>query len=459
MPFLGTLPVSVRSILRQEVSRWKTKELYLPCSGRFTVARSLVEEGLAIHGNDISLYSCALGAFYAKQAFPAEIVHDGFLDWMEPFMQTPEDRVASVIVWSEFALPYAKRTANPHYERLTRGFIAQYPRMHAETKVKMEAAKLRLASFWAGDCVEYVTRIPEGAGIITAPPVYAGGYEAMWKFLELRFKWEQPEYPMFDEKALEVLLDLLEARDRWAIITQSPMERLEPYHLGEVRETERGTKFYLYSSGKKPTRLVRPASNLESPMIERLGQHDEIEGPITLLPMDGKEFNAVRAKELNENIAPGAASASVAVLAKGKLIGCLALGPVSTGSFRATWGGLDSPQAYLLSDFPVRPTKYPRLSKLIVMAALSKEFQMLAERLSNHPFKSICTTAFTKAPVSMKYRGLLELMSRKPAEGEDKAKGFLWRVNYGSPMGRWTLDDAFGLWKKKNETLEQETTP
>src|SRR6266568_2069211 len=196
--FQGTLPASVRTILQDEVARWRAQDLYLPCSGRFTIARGLVDQpNLRLHGNDVTLYSCALGAFYAQQPFRVELRREegDDLDWMAPYMLDREGQLASVIIWSDMALPWAKRGQNVYWARMARGYRAQYPRLHEQVKRKMAAAKLRLASFYAGDCVEFVRSAPPEAGIVTFPPVYAGGYEAMWKQLEARFSWDEPEYP------------------------------------------------------------------------------------------------------------------------------------------------------------------------------------------------------------------------------------------------------------------------
>ena len=55
----------------------------------------------------------------------------------------------------------------------------------------------------------------------------------------------------------------------------------------------------------------------------------------------------------------------------------------------------------------------------------------------NHRVRTIGTTAFTKKPVSMKYRGLFALHNRK----EDA-------LNYLGDAGKWTLDEALAWWQK-----------
>jgi hypothetical protein len=117
---------------------------------------------------------------------------------------------------------------------------------------------------------------------------------------------------------------------------------------------------------------------------------------------------------------------------------------------------------YLLSDFPIAPTKYKRLAKLVLYAALSKESKMLAERLTNKRMKSLVTTAFSKNPVSMKYRGLFKLLNKKHLEGCDEGETDMsklyynqgYQLNYGTAMGEWTLAEGLALWKQKHSQTE-----
>ena len=105
---------------------------------------------------------------------------------------------------------------------------------------------------------------------------------------------------------------------------------------------------------------------------------------------------------------------------------------------------------YLMSDFPVAPSKYKRLSKLIVYCVLSRESKMLAESLINKRVRSLVTTAFTNNPASMKYRGLLKQLTRQDVDQEESKGRYLYKVNYGAPMGRWTLKEGLAQWKKKH---------
>jgi len=174
--------------------------------------------------------------------------------------------------------------------------------------------------------------------------------------------------------------------------------------------------------------------------IRRLSPGDELEGEPHLIQLREPQFNALRSQYLNPKIVVGGVQLSLGIMVGDRLVGVVAL---SLGQSNRAAKGVDLPAIYLMSDFPVAPTDYPRLSRLIVMAALSKEVRQMAERLSNGRIRSIVTTAFSSKPVSMKYRGLLDLTSRK-----EEGSGFA--LNYGGPAGQWTLAEAYEQWRSKH---------
>ena len=83
--------------------------------------------------------------------------------------------------------------------------------------------------------------------------------------------------------------------------------------------------------------------------------------------------------------------------------------------------------------------EYRRLSKLVLAAALSKEIKAYLEQVFSKRIDTITTTAFTQKAVSMKYRGLFDLYSRK--EG---------MLNYTAEAGRWSLEEGLKWWLEKH---------
>lgn len=163
---------------------------------------------------------------------------------------------------------------------------------------------------------------------------------------------------------------------------------------------------------------------------------------------------------MNINIRPGSATLAIGVVVDGYLIGVYAF---SAAPSVAQWDKhIETPTVYLLSDFPVEPTDYKHLAKLVLYAALSKESKRIAERITKKRAASLVTTAFSKNPESMKYRGLFKVLNRKHndslqkadwAKDIDPANAYYlqpYEINYGAPMGQWTLKEGLALWKKKH---------
>jgi hypothetical protein len=80
------------------------------------------------------------------------------------------------------------------------------------------------------------------------------------------------------------------------------------------------------------------------------------------------------------------------------------------------------------------------------MAAVSAESQLLMERRVSQRWRSLVTTAFSQHPVSMKYRGVLDLLLRSAATGADLPGGTGHKLTYGGPLGRWSLAAALASW-------------
>jgi hypothetical protein len=186
---------------------------------------------------------------------------------------------------------------------------------------------------------------------------------------------------------------------------------------------------------------------------------DEVGGTMTLWELSNEAFQTLRSAYMNINIRPGQATLAVGVMVDDKLVGVYAF---AAGPTMAQWDThIDTPTMYLLSDFPVAPTDYDRLAKLVLIAALSRESKLLAERLVRKRVRSLVTTAFSKNPVSMKYRGLFKVLNRK----ENKALSEKWgkeidpsnryynqpyEINYGAALGQWTLQEGIAIWKQKH---------
>src|SRR5262249_51818898 len=147
--------------------------------------------------------------------------------------------------------------------------------------------------------------------------------------------------------------------------------------------------------------------------------------------IETKEANYIRAmySSLAVNQTEGTFNYGVAV--DGKCIGVVTYCLPSLQQIEPDGKGSREECLYMIADISIPSTRYPRLSKLVVAAAVSREMQRDLERRLIRRCTWSTTTAFSKHSASMKYRGTFELHSRKPGE-----KG-LHKLNYFARMGRF----------------------
>jgi hypothetical protein len=185
--------------------------------------------------------------------------------------------------------------------------------------------------------------------------------------------------------------------------------------------------------------------------ILRLGDKEEIGKKLKVVKLDYDVFCSMRSMYMNASIKPGAPTLCFGVMVDDKMVGCFAMS--TAGLEPRESSGVPSPKCYLLSDFPVAPSIYPRLSKLVLYAALSAEIKVVYEHSTNKRVRGILTTAFSDNPISMKYRGLFKLVKREDLEKSKSKSGYIgkkYMLNYAQEMGAWTLEEGFEKWRQKH---------
>ena len=254
-----------------------------------------------------------------------------------------------------------------------------------------------------------------------------GGYERIYKKFDEVFEWERPDYVIFDDQRFELFTTILTSKKTWVTLRDKPVERFKDNLRGVVQTGLRSKPVYIYA-GEGKTRLTQARQKTEPVNIKRL--EGEITGPLSLIKLTIGQMNTLRSEYLATGIVPAAPQISLGVVAGDRLIG-------ATGFSAAKYGDIND--VYMMSDFAVPQKVYKRLSKLVLIAAASKEVQAILQQAFNRKVKDIYTTAFTDKAVSMKYRGIFEVYNRKD--------GF---INYVSEAGRWTLAEGLETWKKKH---------
>lgn len=459
--FHGSLPESVQRIMGECVRDWKCTDIYIGCSGNFTIERML--KGITdarLHGNDVTIYSCLLGNYFAGVPLEAKYNerYEGPMTFIREYMKTDINIITTVLLLSKMAV-YLGSKPNPYYVRMINAYKDQWQVLFEQTKSKIEKAGQFLSTFYQGDVIQWVDEVPRNQGFICYPPFYSGDYEKMFKVIEDIIDWTPPEYDMIDKDKIFGMFRKLTEHEYFMFGTNDELEEFSDYLIGVSQTTNRGVPLYIYSKSTK-SHIVMPSQQVSSLFVERLGRDEDIGNSIKIIELKSENFRALRSQYMNPYIKPGSETASYGVLVDNKLIGVYAFSASPTLS---NWDKhIETPTMYLLSDFPITPTKYKRLAKLVLYAALSKESKLLAERITNHRIRSLVTTAFSKNPVSMKYRGLFRLLNKTRMEGTDENETDMskiyynngYKLNYGAEMGKWTLAEGLELWKNKHSQME-----
>jgi hypothetical protein len=435
MPFIGGLPQPLKSMALEAVRDWPVSDVYVGCSGNFGLERALASVPVKCHSNDISLYSSAIGAHLTGAALGLAIKDQEYA-WLESYLKTPLDTVATLLLCTSMLRGYGKDSE--YWLRHVEAYRVHFSDLHGGTKAKAEKALggLKVASYYAGDVLDHLSSAPAEAGIMTAPPTYKGGYERLYKSMDKVFDWrDRPSYRMFDESSMSQLMGILTSRPHWLLFNDQLIEDLRDHLVGIAVPSLRKRPVYCYG-GLGHTRLARTRELTRDPHLKRLPPQAEISPSckLRLMKLDAPAFRWLRDCLLGKNILPAQPQFAFAVMLDDHLVGLLGVGR------QLKQRGIGD--LYMMCDVAVPHHRYRRLGKLVLAASLSRELRLsLSDGGLVARAKTIGTTAFTEKPVSMKYRGIYKLHSRK--EGH---------LNYVGELGRWTLQEGLEWWLQNHGT-------
>jgi hypothetical protein len=442
--FQGTIPGPMRSIVRETAATWPTEHgLWVPCAGNLTIERSVHGLGFALHSSDVSIYTSAIGRWLSGQPAGIRLREDAEdLAWLADGLDDGPGTVATLMLGTRFLGSRTKAaTGQRWHQRVMASYRDQWATVHKATVDRLREVDLRLDSYAAEDVRTWLGRVPTDAPVCSFLPFYGGGYESLYAPLEAAFDWDAPAYDVLTEEDIEAVLAAITDRPHWLTASNQRVPQLEPHLRGTIKVTPRAAPFYVYAAAR--SRIVAPRQTIQPVTTPRLGAGD-LTGELTLSLLPVGQFNALRSQYLNPHIAPGAAQLAVAVRDAGRIIGVFAIGRPK----------YDPHTTYLLSDFPVAPTRYKHLAKLVLLAATSREAQLLIQRSQSRRFTGIETTAFSQHPVSMKYRGLFRLAKRS----ESPDPQFAYQLHYTRQLGDHSLTDAWATWSSRWAALRPTPT-
>jgi hypothetical protein len=430
MSFVGSINAETRKWLGNNGAAFNDRQVYVGCSGNFTVEQLLSRYApkARIWGNDVSIYSGALGAYLANQPFELSVKEDEY-KWLEAYLEDVEGRAAALMVLLE-ALKH-ENMSNAFKARHWAHYRNNFTQFHQATVEKLRERKqeIRLEGYTGKDIFDLLDEIPKEAVVIAFLPTYAGGYERMFKRLGEIFTWDEPDYQIIDEERKK--RTIMKMRERDYLYLDDKVYPGLPM-VAVVRKA-RMKPVYIYSN-MSALRLAVLKQQRRSQFMPfaRLSDQDEITpaSKLTIVPTSNAVVNYYRDVYLSKGVGiPADGEAPFAVAVDGKVFGFLI--------FARMQGRGD---VYLLADFVVNSTRYRRLAKLLLLVIQTREIRRMMEEKLLAELPTCTTMVFTDKPVSMKYRGLFKLARR------DQGK-----LVYSTEMGIRNLKEVIPLWLKKYE--------
>ena len=448
--FLGGLSIAVIEQVFQRLKEVDTSRVYICCSGSFRSERTihLYNPDAQLYSNDVSLFSCAIGRWLADDPLPFRFIDE--LAPLEEFLieASPLRRVAAI----SFALDvtnWASGKQNPYKQAHYRELMGNADHYITQLQAKIASAfgDLRLARYDGRDWIVHMEEaLAEKATIVTFPPFYKGDYEKLYKWLDERVEWDRPTYDLYDPKNLPQLVDRIRDSDSDYIFVSD--QRIAGHEPRALWRAHGRADCWLYARSGE-ARLQRSAPKIRPFAYKPLDVAKIHEGSVvTVTPADAPDAFYVRQIYVKKSIMITSARFNFFVYIDGMLAGVLAFEPQDFNR-----NAVDrSDVIYLLIDMAV--TREGRVSKLIVRLTLNASvLKVVAGRLLA-PIDYVITTAFSEHPVSMKYRGVYDLLDRRDAN--PPMVGF--QLRYGAEAIDETPQQAFEWWwlnhggKQKDET-------
>jgi hypothetical protein len=431
--FIGAVPNEVVQQMLATVRFDEWRDVFIGCSGSFRVDRAVKmrHPQVRVHSNDVSLLTCSIGALAMRREF--DIRFKGALQFVEEMLQDAsfETRVAAVMVACAMGQYTGKNEfARSHFEHYRKRF-AEFTADAAERLQKL-VSEVQIEEFHAGDFRLQIDRAEKvGGGFACFAPTYKGGYERLYRLVNENTEWTPPEYGMWDPRQLPALMDDLDRRGiPYCVFSDTLLEGRSPNT--EFRGSNKPVFTYARERGASFRRRVAREQRFKYTPIDAaaIGPGSKVEVRIA----DGAQMNYLKNVYLAKGIQHTSGQMNYLVFVDGQLVGGFI--------FTQSKFGDRTRELYLLSDFSI--SRERKLSKLVAMLATSRDVIRPINRKMLVDIQELKTTAFTTAPVSMKYRGIYELTKR----ADD-------HLQYSARVRDESLQEVFDEWFQRYGTVEE----
>ena len=424
--FIGAVPTEVVAQTLATVPFAEWGDVFVGCSGSFRFDRSVKMRNptCRVYSNDVSLLTCSIGAAAMGREF--EIVFKDELEFVEPLMEGRDfkTRVAAVMV----ACAMGKFTGKNDYARAHfKHYRENFGTFVEAALPKLEAlvAEIKIEEFYAGDFTEQANRAAEvGGGMACFAPTYKGGYERIYRLVNNNVIWPSPSYGIWNPDALPTFIASLEDRRiPYCVISDQLLDRAP---TTEWRGSNKPVYTYASSTGASFRRRRQNEVQFKYTAVEPDSITDASKAEVVVV--DNKRMTYLKNVYLSKGIEHTTGQINCLVLIDGALAGGFI--------YSQTRFGDKTRELYMLSDFSI--SRERKISKLIPMIATCREVIEPINRMLLIKVESVTTTAFTNKPISMKYRGIFDLVKRTPDH-----------LQYESRIRNQTIEDVFHEWFRK----------
>lgn len=443
--FVGSVPHEARAVIADALKPYRDlgvdkPEIYVGCSGNYAIDKLCTAHQFKVHSNDVSLYSALIGFIATgRELWKPKVKSEMLKQVLFRYGDSPRESLAKVM----FAMAVGDYVGQKNdYERmmLERWLqkAADFMDSTLEKFEKTDMFAFHAEDFFYGDFRDSVERAKDSDLIFAFPPTYKGGYERQYKFVDKAFEYPPPEYRVFDPaKAAECFADIL-TRKQSMICTDKRHTELEGWLAGAIRLRGGKHEIFLYSSFRRKSR--------SSVFIGDFGVMAET--PKTALLPRG--YEPKRTDKPSVCVVP-----SVDVLHFKRLFMsarvdystgedlCLEFGlngkAFGWASFSTMLGTRQPGCLFGVADF-VMDSGIRHLSKLLLKLLLSDDTRRVIMRRLLVNYSGIQTSVYTPKPVSMKYRGVYQLIDR-----DEKAH----KLTYAGFFGERSLQDIYAEWWNK----------
>ena len=424
--FTGAVNKKVVSQIINNLNLDLWHKIYIGCSGSFRIEQSIFEKfpNTELFSNDVSLMSCALG--WALTNCNYRLNFKGDLEFLQQYADKDLcTRLAAIGVG--FSL-LSFNTKNPYGRHMREEVKANYEDLIKKNidRVHKITDTLKISGFYPGDFLDQIDRAKEnGGGFMSFAPTYKGGYERIYKALHEAIEWDSPTYGIWDPVNTHTILEKCnDLKIPYCVLTDFQIEGW--HHKLEYRGS--GHPVYVYTSEDRSSYRTETQNfkRFKYTLIEP--QKITASSKVEILKVDNNVINYLKTIYLSKGINFVNSSCNFLVKIDGMLAGGF--------SYEQAKFGSKIDDLYLMSDFSL--SRERKLSKLIAMLATSRSLINLVNRLWFSDIQRIYTTAFTNRPVSMKYRGIYQIIKR--------GEGY---INYSSEVREMTPQEIFDEWFKK----------